>query len=85
MLNIAWHPVYVHPVPENHRFPMEKYELLPQRLIRLGIVDAHNFFEPSEGHVYDLGVHCSDYLKRLFEGKLSKKKNEPVVLSKVAP
>jgi acetoin utilization deacetylase AcuC-like enzyme len=73
MLNVAWHPVYVHPVPENHRFPMEKYELLPQRLIRLGIVDTHNFFEPSEGHVYDLGVHCSDYLKRLFEGKLSKK------------
>lgn len=73
MLNIAWHPVYVHPVPENHRFPMEKYELLPQRLIRLGIADETSFFEPTKGHKYDLSVHCSEYRKRLFDVKLTKK------------
>jgi acetoin utilization deacetylase AcuC-like enzyme len=73
MLNIAWHPVYVHPVPENHRFPMEKYELLPQRLIRLGIADETSFFEPTEGHKYNLGVHCSEYRKRLFDVNLTKK------------
>ncbi|MGB0347222.1 MAG: histone deacetylase, partial [Balneolaceae bacterium] len=33
MFKIAWHPIYIYPVPENHRFPMEKYELLPQQLI----------------------------------------------------
>jgi acetoin utilization deacetylase AcuC-like enzyme len=73
MLNIAWHPVYVHPVPENHRFPMEKYELLPQRLIRLGIADETSFFEPNKGHKYDLSVHCSEYRKRLFDLNLTKK------------
>ena len=33
---IAYHPLYNHPVPENHRFPMEKYALLPQQLLYEG-------------------------------------------------
>ena len=28
MLNIAYHPIYKHPLPKGHRFPMIKYELL---------------------------------------------------------
>ena len=28
MIKVAWHPSYVHPVPDGHRFPMEKYEHL---------------------------------------------------------
>lgn len=73
MFKIAWHPVYVHPVPENHRFPMLKYELLPQQLVRSGIVTQKHFFEPSEGLNYDLGIHCADYLTRLFDVNLSPK------------
>ena len=33
MLKIANHPIYKHELPEGHRFPMEKYDLLPQQLI----------------------------------------------------
>jgi acetoin utilization deacetylase AcuC-like enzyme len=73
MFKIAWHPVYVHPVPPGHRFPMEKYELLPQRLKREGLVTDDDFFEPSDGHNYELSVHDSDYLERLFSLRLSKK------------
>ena len=73
MLKIAWHPIYVHPVPEGHRFPMEKYELLPQRLKREGLVTDADFFEPSEGIKYDLSVHDSNYLKRLLALQLTKK------------
>lgn len=73
MLKIAWHPIYVHPVPEGHRFPMEKYELLPQRLKREGLVTDADFFEPSEGIKYDLSVHDSNYLKRLLSLQLTKK------------
>ncbi len=73
MFKIAWHPVYIHPVPENHRFPMEKYELLPQQLVRQGIVNEDFFFEPTEGMVYDFGVHDADYLNKLFNLKLSRK------------
>ena len=73
MIKIAWHPSYVHPVPDGHRFPMEKYELLPMRLIREGIVTEDNFFEPSQGLIYNLNVHDSEYLKRLFNLELTKK------------
>ena len=73
MLKIAWHPIYVYPVPEGHRFPMEKYELLPQRLKREGLVTDADFFEPSEGIKYDLSVHDSNYLKRLLALQLTKK------------
>ena len=73
MFKIAWHPIYVHPVPENHRFPMEKYELLPQQLIRHGIVNEACFFEPSEGMIYDFSIHSEEYLNRLFNVQLSRK------------
>lgn len=73
MIKIAWHPCYVHPVPEGHRFPMEKYELLPQRLHREGLALEDDFFEPSEGFRYDLGVHCPNYVHRLLNLELSKK------------
>jgi acetoin utilization deacetylase AcuC-like enzyme len=73
MIKVAWHPSYVHPVPDGHRFPMEKYELLPMRLIREGIVSEDNFFEPSQGLTYNLDVHDSEYLMRLFNLELTKK------------
>tara|TARA_B100000575_G_scaffold132252_1_gene105301 strand:- start:14583 stop:15485 length:903 start_codon:yes stop_codon:yes gene_type:complete len=73
MIKIAWHPSYFHPVPDGHRFPMEKYELLPMRLIREGIVTEDNFFEPTKGLIYNLDVHDSEYLKRLFNLELTKK------------
>ena len=33
---IAFDSIYVHPLPENHRFPMEKYDLLPRQLLHEG-------------------------------------------------
>lgn len=46
MLKIAWTPAYAHPLPEGHRFPMMKYELIPQQLLRLGVIQPENLFEP---------------------------------------
>ncbi|NAY92594.1 histone deacetylase [Muricauda sp. JGD-17] len=47
MLKIAYHPIYKHPLPEGHRFPMVKYELLPQQLLHEGTCSEENFFEPT--------------------------------------
>jgi acetoin utilization deacetylase AcuC-like enzyme len=47
MSPIAFHPIYQHPLPDGHRFPMLKYELLPQQLIHEGIAKASDFFEPT--------------------------------------
>lgn len=47
MLKIAFHPAYIHPLPEGHRFPMLKYELIPQQLLYEGLVSTSNFYEPN--------------------------------------
>lgn len=62
MLKIAYHPIYKHPLPEGHRFPMEKYELLPQQLLHEGTCSSNNFFEPekpNDKHI--LAVHGLEY------------------------
>ncbi|WP_316812004.1 histone deacetylase [Pedobacter heparinus] len=46
MVKIAWHPLYAHPLPEGHRFPMLKYELIPAQLLHEGIITAANLFAP---------------------------------------
>ena len=33
MLKISFDQKYIYPLEENHRFPMIKYELIPQQLI----------------------------------------------------
>jgi acetoin utilization deacetylase AcuC-like enzyme len=46
LLKIAYHPIYQLPLPEGHRFPMSKYELIPQQLMREGLIQIDNLFEP---------------------------------------
>ena len=46
MLKIAYHPIYSHELPAGHRFPMEKYDLLPEQLLYEGTCIAENFFTP---------------------------------------
>ena len=41
---IAYHKKYKLKLPKNHRFPMEKYELLPLQLMHEGISDKTHFF-----------------------------------------
>ena len=66
MLKIAWSAVYAHPLPENHRFPMIKYELLPQQLLYEGTVQPENFFEPELlPEACLIGTHDPDYWHRL--------------------
>ncbi|AYL95494.1 histone deacetylase family protein [Mucilaginibacter celer] len=46
MLKIAYDPIYAHPLPEGHRFPMLKYELIPGQLLHEGIITPANLFSP---------------------------------------
>lgn len=74
MLKIAFHPIYKHPLPEGHRFPMLKYELLPEQLLYEGTCVKDNFFEPNipeESHI--LKVHTEAYLKDLLDLTLEPK------------
>ena len=44
MLKIANDIIYNHPLKKGHRFPMIKYKLLPEYLVREGICSFSNFF-----------------------------------------
>lgn len=47
MIRIAFDPTYAHPLPEGHRFPMLKYELIPGQLLHEGSVSKDHFFSPT--------------------------------------
>lgn len=66
MLKIAFHPIYKHPLPEKHRFPMLKYELLPEQLLYEGTCTEANFFRPeTPDDSYILNVHTNTYFHHL--------------------
>lgn len=46
MLKIAYDPIYAHPLPQGHRFPMLKYELIPGQLLHEGLITRQNLFSP---------------------------------------
>jgi len=46
MLQIAFDPICAHPLPEGHRFPMLKYELIPEQLLHEGLITRENLFSP---------------------------------------
>ena len=74
MLKIAYHPIYKHPLPEGHRFPMIKYELLPQQLLHEGTCNKDHFFTPEipeDQHI--LNVHTEDYYRQLQDLSLNKR------------
>ena len=74
MIPIAFHPIYKHPLPEGHRFPMLKYELLPKQLLYEGTAQESDFFEPEIADLKDvLSVHSIDYVWDLFHLRLNNK------------
>ena len=73
MLKIAFDPTYILPLSEDHRFPMLKYELIPEQLVYEGIVDKENFFSPSKisDHWVEM-AHDKKYIQNFNQLKLTK-------------
>ncbi|MES1223245.1 MAG: histone deacetylase [Bacteroidota bacterium] len=72
LLKIAYDPAYAHPLPEGHRFPMLKYELIPEQLLYEGLITADNLFSPSScPDETILLTHTPDYLDKLKNQTLS--------------
>jgi len=70
---IAFDPIYRLSLPVNHRFPMEKYELLPQQLLLEGTCNSSDFFVPKPASLKTvLRVHDANYVARLCSLSLSK-------------
>jgi acetoin utilization deacetylase AcuC-like enzyme len=69
---IAYDHVYVQPLPEGHRFPMLKYELIPQQLLYEGTARPENIFSPDicspEVVVW---THTPEYFNKLVQQALT--------------
>ena len=83
MLKVAWAPIYHHPLPENHRFPMAKYSLLPEQLMHEGTLRREDFFAPKQLPVSRiLRSHSESYWQQLDElnlpGKAQRKIGFPL-------
>jgi acetoin utilization deacetylase AcuC-like enzyme len=77
MLKIAFDQSYIHPLKTGHRFPMEKYELIPEQLLRRNICDENNFFRPTKisksDIMYTHDEHYYNNLVNLSLGKLERR------------
>jgi len=79
MLHIAYAPIYAHPLPEGHRFPMLKYELIPEQLLYEGTITAANLFHPAVcSHEIILLTHSAGYIKKLEEQTLTAKEQRRI-------
>ena len=74
MFPIAFHPIYQYPLPEGHRFPMLKYELLPQQLLHEGTALPTDFYKPETCDLAPvLAIHQKEYVTDLLDLTLDAK------------
>ena len=68
----AWSSArYTIPLPPGHRFPIEKYALLRDRVLQEGLIDPAHLHEPARAPIDDvLLVHTSGYVQAIVEGTL---------------
>lgn len=79
ILHIAYHPIYAHPLPEGHRFPMLKYELIPEQLVHEGTITQANLFAPQScKEDIVLLTHTEAYIKKLKQQTLSEREQRHI-------
>ncbi len=72
MIKIAFDNIYAHPLPEGHRFPMLKYELIPAQLLHEGSITEDNLFSPKPcDRATILLTHDAGYLDKLINQNLT--------------
>lgn len=72
-MKVAWHKTYAHPLPDNHKFPMKKYDLIKEEIIK-GNLYNQEFISPNvidEEHI--IFTHKRDYWEKLKNLKLTPK------------
>ena len=73
-MKIAFSPVYRYTLPPKHRFPMDKYTLLPEQLLYEGTITEDYFFAPEPlPEAAILRTHTAGYWHKLKTNTLSKK------------
>ncbi len=73
-LPIIYHPNYVVPLPDGHRFPMAKFQQLYELLLVDGVVEIQQFYTPERptAQLIEL-IHTPDYVEAYCQGTLEHK------------
>lgn len=80
-LPIVYHPDYVAPLPEGHRFPMAKFRLLYELLLANGVAQPGQFHTPllPPQELIEL-VHTCEYVNSYCQGTLDPKAQRKIGL-----
>lgn len=71
-MRIFFDPIYIHPVPDGHKFPMEKYDLIPRQLLYEGVITEDQLISPEVIELeHVLKVHDKKYVQRLLNCELT--------------
>ncbi len=78
-MHIAYHPNYLLPLPEGHRFPMIKYELIPEQLIYEGVITVADLYRPAQcTHDILSLTHQNEYLQKLYDQQLTEREQRAI-------
>lgn len=73
-LPIVYHPDYVVPLPEGHRFPMPKFRLLYERLLADQVIHAAQVHQPERPpQAWLEWVHTPEYIQAYCTGTLDER------------
>jgi acetoin utilization deacetylase AcuC-like enzyme len=79
ILKIAYDPIYSHPLPEGHRFPMLKYDLISEQLLYEGSITTRNLFSPEPcADEIVLLTHTREWLDKLKNQGLSPREQRQI-------
>ena len=71
---IVYHPDYVAPLPDLHRFPMPKFKILKDLLLKDGVIEPEQIFQPKLPDLASIQlVHTPEYVRAYCEGTLDSK------------
>ena len=71
-MKLFYTDIFVLPLPPGHRFPMEKYSLLRQRLLVSGEFSTEDLHTPTAASHEELRrAHSASYIQRVSAGELS--------------
>ncbi|MFO7943549.1 MAG: histone deacetylase [Anaerolineales bacterium] len=73
-MDVYYHDLFTFPLPPKHRFPIQKYKLLRQRLVSEGIIPVGDLHIPEPASDEQLMmVHTRGYLQQIEQGELTDK------------
>ena len=73
-IKIAFSDEYILSLPQNHKFPIDKYRLIPLQLLSEGLISNANIFSPgfADKSIIEL-THTREYVEKVLSVNLSEK------------